>query len=350
MRNSWLKYASGVIKKALLLEAGFIQLLDGNFLTLAERSTAGPDAGFNSIFLKFDRYRVRMATTQKSNETPFLLKKIEDGYQITNGDSVFIKHVTLEKPSLHAPNQIFLNLSSTCIFNCKFCATPKLKVNFTLKPRNVLALIKSAMASGDRVEGIALTSGIVKSEDQTIKLMIDTVKRIRKEFGHQIPIGVEPYITKESHIDALYSSGVNEIKVNVESFDRAIMRAICPELDYNAVLSALQYSIDVFGKNRVCSNVLIGLGETNDAVLKGLEWMAEIGAVANLKPLFISHQRSQSIAKATQNRAARPSATRMLNLASSYQSILEKYGLKTFLFHTMCYKCTGCEIAPQQDL
>ena len=345
-----MKHAAGAIKKALLLEAGLIHLPEGNFLTLTERPTAGPDAGLNGIFLMFDHYRVRMITTQKPNETPFTLKNIGDDYLITRGYSTFLRHVTLEKPTLHAPNQAFLNLASPCIFNCKFCATPKLKVRFILKSRNVLALIKSAMKSGDMVEGIALTSGIVDSEENTIRLLIDAIRLIRKELGHQIPIGVEPYVTKENHIDALYNSGADEIKVNVESFDRGIIRAVCPDLDYDKVLSALEYSTDVFGKNKVCSNVLIGLGESDDNVLNGLEEMAKIGVVTNLKPLFINPHRGRDLAEATQNRAARPSATRMLKLASNYRSILEKYGLKTFMFHTMCCKCTGCEIAPQQDI
>ena len=115
-------------------------------------------------------------------------------------------------------------------------------------------------------------------------------------------------------------------------------------------MSALEYAVDVFGRNKVCSNVLIGLGESDDTVVKGLEWMAERGVVANLRPLLINPLRRQDLAEATQGRAARPSAVRMLKLALSHSSILEKQGLTTTMFKTMCHKCTGCEITPQQDV
>jgi biotin synthase-related radical SAM superfamily protein len=180
--------------------------------------------------------------------------------------------------------------------------------------------------------------------------MVDTVKRIRKEIGHQIPIGVEPYITKLRYVDELYSSGADEIKVNVESFNREIITNVCPDMEYDKILSVLAYSPRIFGKNKVCSNVIVGLGETDAEVVKGVEWMAKIGVVANLRPLYINPYRRRDIAEATQKKASRPSAARMLKLALNYKSILEAHDLKTSLFQTMCYKCTGCEIAPQQDI
>jgi biotin synthase-related radical SAM superfamily protein len=338
-----------VHKKALLLEAGTIHLLSPNLSSLAERPSAGPDAGLKGFYLGFEGHRVRMTIAQDPDDTPFQLKRGEDGYSIMRGESTFLTNVTVETPFLHSPNQAFINLASPCIFNCKFCATPKLNIKFILSPSKVLKLIRSAMRRGV-VEGIALTSGVVGSEKKTIKLMVDAVRLIRVELGHQIPVGVEPYVTGKSSIDELYSVGVDEMKVNVESFDREIIKAVCPDIDYAKVLSALEYSVDVFGKNRVCSNVLIGLGESNDNVLNGLKWMAERGAVANLRPLLINPLRRQDLADATQGRAARPSAARMLKLAFSHKSILEEWGLNTSMFKTMCHKCAGCEITPQQDV
>ena len=332
-----------------MLEAGAIHLLNPEFSIHAERPSAGPDAGLKGFYLGFGRHRVRMTIAQNPNETPFKLKREGDGYCVMRGESTFLRNVTVETPFLHSPNQAFINLASPCIFNCKFCATPKLKIRFILSPRKILALIKSAMRRG-RIEAIALTSGIIESEEKTINLMIDAVKLIRKELGHKMQIGVEPYVTKKNHIDELYSVGADEMKINVESFDREIIKAVCPDIDYENVLSSLEYSVNVFGKNKVCSNVLIGLGESDDNVLNGLKWMAERDVVANLRPLLINPLRRQDLAEATQGRAARPSAARMLKLALNYKSILEKHELKTFMFKTMCHKCMGCEITPQQDV
>ena len=130
----------------------------------------------------------------------------------------------------------------------------------------------------------------------------------------------------------------------------AIAKAVCPEKDFDKIASAIEYSSTVFGKNKVCSNAIIGLGEQDSTVLNGIEWMSERDVVTNLRPLLINPYRRQDLIEATHNKAERPSAERMLKLALSHKSILEEYGLKTNLFQTMCHKCTGCEITPQQDV
>jgi biotin synthase-related radical SAM superfamily protein len=345
-----LNFTVGVIKKALLLEAGAIHLSSPIISAFVEKPSAGPDAGLKGLFLKFEHHRVRMTVVRDPSETQFTLKKKGDDYYVMRGESIFLSNVTVEKPLLHTPNQAFINLASHCIFNCKYCATPKLKIRFMLEPRRVLELIRSAMRREEGVKAIALTSGIVGSERNTLNLMVDAIKLIREELNHQIPIGVEPYVTKKDFIDQLYSAGADEMKVNIENFDREIVEAVCPDKDYNKVTSALEYSSKIFGKNKVCSNAIIGLGESDSTVLNGLEWMAERGVVTNLRPLLINPYRRQDLIEATHNKAVRPSAERMLKLALSHKSILEEYGLKTNLFQTMCHKCTGCEITPQQDV
>ena len=345
-----MNFTASVVKKALLLEAGTIHLSSPILSALVEKPSAGPDAGLKGLFLKFEHHRVRLTIVPNPDETQFKLKKKSDGYYVMKGKSIFLSNVTVEKPLLHAPNQAFINLASQCIFNCKYCATPKLKIRFMLEPRRVLAIIRSAMSIEDEIKAIALTSGMVGSERKTLKLMVDTIKLIREELDHQIPIGVEPYITNKDFIDQLYSAGVDEMKINIESFDREILESVCPNKDYYKIVSALEYSSQVFEKNRVCSNAIIGLGESDSDILTGLNWMAERGVVTNLRPLLINPYRRQDLIEATNNKAERPSAERMLKLALNHKSILERYGLNTILFKTMCHKCTGCEITPQQDV
>jgi biotin synthase-related radical SAM superfamily protein len=340
----------GVYKKALLLETGKIHLPNSVTPPFTEKPSAGPDAGLRGIFLRFGHHRVRMTVADDPGETQFKLGKNRNSYYVLRGESTFLSNISVEKPLLHAPNQAFINLASPCIFNCKYCATPELKIRFVIEPQRLLALMRSTLKRGKEIKAVSLTSGMIGTENKTIKLMMSAIKLIRKELDHQIPIGVEPYVTKKNNIDQLYSSGANEIKVNIESFDREIAKAVCPEKNHNKIASALEYSSTVFGKNRVCSNSIIGLGECDSTVLTGLEWMAERGIVTNLRPLLINPYRRKDLIAATQNKAERPRAERMLKLALSHKSILEKHRLKTFLFKTMCHKCTGCEITPQQDV
>ena len=141
-----------------------------------------------------------------------------------------------------------------------------------MEPSRTLALIRSAMSRG--VEAIALTSGVVGSERKIVKLMVDTVGLIRREIGSDIPIGLEPYVTRKEHIDELYGGGADEIKVNLESFDERIVKTVCPEMNYDEVSAALEYSVDVFGEkgspvSSIVSGEVVKAVKTDDGTLGG---------------------------------------------------------------------------------
>ncbi|UCH01991.1 MAG: hypothetical protein JSV20_09265, partial [Candidatus Bathyarchaeota archaeon] len=159
-----MKIAEGAVKKALLLETGVLYSSDRDLFATAERPTAGPDAGLKGIFLKYDRYRIRTTITQNKDASQFQLKKIGDNYCVLRGESVFLKNVTLENPLFHTPNQAFFSLASPCIFDCKYCATPKLKLKFQLEPQKIVGLVNSALRRKKQLEAIAITSGVIGSE------------------------------------------------------------------------------------------------------------------------------------------------------------------------------------------
>ena len=56
--------------------------------------------------------------------------------------------------------------------------------------------------------------------------------------------------------------------------DRAIFERVCPGLSLDYILSSLENAVRVFGKNRVSSNFIIGLGETDTCVQEGIETLA----------------------------------------------------------------------------
>jgi biotin synthase-related radical SAM superfamily protein len=337
------------IKKASLLESNWIYVPPHERLGILERATAGCDAGLRSIFIKFGNYRVRMAITKSPEKTSFSLERIDDKFCVKLNDAIFLGEVVVERALFHTLNQVFINLSSPCIFDCKFCATPKLKVKFVMKPQKVLDIIKSAMKK-EEIHGIALTCSVLGPEELMVNWLIDIVKLIRRELGVDLPIGVEPYITQEDYVEDLYSAGADELKVNIECFDEGVFRAVCPEKNHSKIFRVLSRAAEVFGKNRVCSNVIIGLGESEGALLNGLEHMAEIGILVNLRPLFISPLREKELKIVTGGKASRPKASTLLKLALKYRDVLERYNLRTTYFKTMCFKCTGCEIVPQQDV
>ncbi|MEM3585682.1 MAG: radical SAM protein [Candidatus Jordarchaeaceae archaeon] len=336
--------------KAELLENGSIFVKNVKELPfLADHSTAGPTAGQNCIFLRFEDGRlVRLKLAETQQETPYTYDVKHKMIQKEGRDWYSAKQV---ESLLHCPEQAFLNLDSTCIYHCKFCVTPMIKSHVTrrtLKPQVVTKIIRRVADKG--LSGIALTTGVFASPTETIKHMCLVIKAIRKEFGDTFPIGVEPFANEEKHVDMLYDAGADEIKVNVESYDPEIFSIVCSELDYKNNLKIIKYAGQVFGENRVCSNIIIGLGEKEETVDQGAETLADWGVIASLRPLNLNPIIERSLQEALNGRASRPPAERLILHAIRHKEILEKRGLKVTKFRTMCLKCTACDIVPQRDI
>lgn len=336
--------------KAELLKNGAIFVTNvKNLPFLADHSTAGPSAGLNCIFLRFDDGRlVRLRLAETQQETPYaydverkmIQRKGEDWYPAKQVESL-----------LHCPEQAFLNLDSKCIYHCKFCATPVIQSHIThrtLKPEVVTKIIKRVADKG--LSGIALTTGVFSSPTESVAHMCLVVKALRKEFGDAFPIGVEPFANKEKHVDMLYTAGADEIKINVESYDPEIFSIVCSELDYENNLKIIKYAGKVFGENRACSNIILGLGESEKTINKAVEVLADWGVIASLRPINLNPLINSPLQEALNNRASRPTAERLILHSKKHKEILMKRGLNVTKFRTMCLKCTACDIVPQRDL
>jgi biotin synthase-related radical SAM superfamily protein len=126
--------------------------------------------------------------------------------------------------------------------------------------------------------------------------------------------------------------------------DRAIFERVCPGLSLDYILSSLENAVRVFGKNRVSSNFIIGLGETDACVQEGIETLTSMGVIPNLRPISPHPLRKGEIA------VDRPSGYRLMLLARLNKSALERHGLDVRVAQTMCLPCTGCDLTPQRDL
>jgi biotin synthase-related radical SAM superfamily protein len=338
------------VKKAELIHEG--KIFVSNEIELPyplSSSTAGPGAGKKALAITFGKTRLKLGVSRDEN-SKFSLKKNNNNFEILKDGEVFISEVDIIPTLLHAPNQAFVNLHDGCIYNCEFCATPVLegtnKKNKT--PDQAVNMILEAGKSND-FQSVAITSGVFGSPEDTVDEIIEAVKKVKSSLP-EVEIGVEPYVTREEDIERLHEAGATEIKINIETFDKKIFEKICPELDYDNILKLLEYSVKVFGKGKVATNILIGLGEEDENVLMGVEFFARMGAVVGIRVLRINDQNYHRIVKALGHEVEKAEPERMVRLAIAQKEILEKYGLSTYSFETMCHKCGCCDIVPFKDV
>jgi biotin synthase-related radical SAM superfamily protein len=260
---------------------------------------------------------------------------------IYEGDKRFASG-KLEEAISHCPKQVYITVSERCVHDCKFCPVPKLHGNIK-STDEVIELVRKGIEN-PLLASISLTSGVWKTPEEEVERVASLVRVIHELTSpRKIPIGVSVYPTERSS-ELLKKSGAEEIKYNVETLDPGIFREVCPGLSQEYIIRSLEGAVPVFGRNHVFSNVLIGLGESDETVIDGMELLAGKGVIPILRKVNPHPLRKGEIF------IEKVSADRLLNLAGEHRRILEKHGLDARQAMTGCIPCTGCDISPAGDI
>lgn len=321
--------------KAFLISIGSVSI-DSFLISRARGSTAGPGAGTSSMFFRSGEKRVRLSINKDS---PLSIQKAEgDGNVALFHEGKELARGKLEPAPAHCPEQAFITLCEKCIFDCKYCPVPKLQ-GHVKSEEEVLSIVDEVLRTGN-LKAISLTSGVETSVEGEVERVLKLLPALKK---YNVPIGVSVYPT-EGCSRKFYEKGVFEVKYNVETMDSEIFKKVCGDLSLDYILDKLKEAVDVFGKNRVFSNFIIGLGESDSSVMEGVETLAKMGVIPILRPVNPHPLRIGDCF------TERPSPERLLRLAKIEAEILNKHGLNPGLAMTMCLKCTGCDLVPFVDL
>ncbi|MCK9276912.1 MAG: radical SAM protein [Methanoculleus sp.] len=316
--------------KARLLEAGSVRLSGEPIERYVSRSAAGPSAGTSgSLFFSTGGGRRARVGIDEASPIEVVHRGGGEADLFIDGERVGGR---LEPAALHCPRQAYITVSGTCIFHCRYCPVPGLPG----RRKKVGEIVEMVGGVADRVDAIAITSGVASSIEEEEAYVLDVVAALAS-FG--LPIGVSIYPGPETPA-RLHAEGVVEVKFNIEAATAALFREMCPDLSWEAVWEALQCSVQLFGRGRVFSNVIVGLGETDEDLERVIEDLVGIGVIPVLRPLNPA---------ASLTGKPRPSADRLLLLCDIHERALREAGLDPRRALTMCPACTGCDLAPGRD-
>ena len=335
-------------KKAILILGGPVKIpADLHLGFKPSRSTAGPGAGSTTFVMSFEGMRIKKAFNREQGE--FELVQKDDHFSLLRHGTHFLDRVEISPALFHSPEQAFFNLEQACIYRCAFCTSPRLgkDVLKDLTPQKVVDMIVDASQRPD-LKAVALTSAVSREPSETVRKMEFVVREVRRRLGPEMPIGVEPYIARLEDIDLLKAAGADEIKLNIETYDEDIFAKVCGEQDLAWILQALTYAVQVFGRGQVTSNIIIGMGESDENVLAGVEALAQLGVVPSLRPLRVNDINRQPLREAI-GEVPPVTPERLLRLNRAAKEILKKHGLTTMSYRTMCHECGCCDIVPFRD-
>ncbi len=315
--------------KARLLEAGSAKLTGEPAERFIARSTAGPGAGGNgAVFFAMGSHRVKCALNPGSSVE---IAHRGNGVADLCLEGQLIPGRLLE-PGFHCPDQAFITVTGSCIFRCRYCTVPRIGG----KRKSIEEIMDMVESVRHRIHAISITSGVLASIDEEEEYVLEVLKHL-SFFG--LPIGVSIYPTDETP-DRLKELGVVEVKFNLEAATPELFAEMCPGLDYSRLWEALDRSVELFGRGRVFSNVIVGLGETDVELETCIRELTSHGIIPVIRPL-------NPVAGFAGT--PRPSAERLKKVFTMHRLALEREGLDARAALTMCTNCAGCDLVPGRD-
>ena len=328
--------------KSIMLSQATIQL-DTNIDKNELYSSTGNIGKDQWIFIRLsETSRVRMSLSETANLK--LVKSETNDYYIQNSQTkeIIIKHVTVERILSHAPEQLFFLLYKDCSSCCLFCPLTYASNKSHYTWEKIQDRILQNISRGIKSIGFTTSCPPGKTQDELVDEIADIASKTRKLVGEEIPLGASLRTPSKKQLLHLKEAGITEIRLNLETYNMRLAQQLMPNKDLKEILRSIEHAVDTYGKEKVSSNIIIGLGESDDDILDGVNRLAEMGALSTLYPYDPIEGLNMQF--------KRPSADRIYNLAIEHKRILQNHNLDPLGAKTMCCACAGSHLYPGKDI
>jgi radical SAM protein (TIGR04043 family) len=220
---------------------------------------------------------------------------------------------------------------------CKFCAvTSWWQASLEKSSAELGEVAREAYAEGV-IEDMFITTGTRLSPGRGIEAVLAAIGEIHSA-GVVVPIEAQFQPPEDlSYLEALKEAGVVTVSCNVECFDESLRPWLMPlksHVPISRYVETWEKCLALFGPNEVFNTIVVGTGESDESILRGVEMAASHGVITLTEPLFAA--RESALADASP-----PSPERMMRIYDGCARIFEKYGLSPFGAGAGCAKAGG---------
>ncbi|QRP48064.1 MSMEG_0568 family radical SAM protein [Amycolatopsis sp. FDAARGOS 1241] len=267
-------------------------------------------------------------------------------YDLSTTDGVPYRKIAL----LHGKDVLASTVVQTCIRyaedqRCRFCTIEEsLHAGATIAAKTTaqLAEVAEAAVRLDGVRQLVLTTGTTAGPDRGARHLVRCVRAVLDAVpGLPIQVQIEPPGDLGVLTD-LHEAGTTSIGIHVESLDDEIRRrwlpgkSSVPMAEYEA---AWDEAVRVFGRNRVSTYLLIGLGEDPDELVAGARRLIERGVYP-----FVVPMRPMLGTLARRDGAVAPSAALVRDVTGRVAELLRAAGMTGADQGAGCAACGACSV------
>lgn len=286
-----------------------------------------------------------------------LVKNAEGGFEIHAGEDKYTDIVLLPRPHFYdfttgggnpmykvavivGPGHMRSVVHNKCHYQqigkpCRFCAVQRWwDASMDKSLEEIAETVETAVKEGI-VKHLSLTTGTLNTDGKGLEDLAETARLIQQRVDIPIMLEFEP-LNDLSLLDSLLvkakQAGVTTVSCNIECFNESLRTEIMPAkgtIPVGTYIKTWERCLDTFGKNNVFTVAVIGIGEDDRSIIRGVEMAAYHGVMTFLVP------HSPAIGAVYEDMDA-PDAARTVSLYWQAAEIYEKHGLD------LCASQAGC--------
>jgi radical SAM protein (TIGR04043 family) len=251
---------------------------------------------------------------------------------------------------LHGSNVLATTVVQTCIrytsedTRCRFCTIEEsLRSGATTQVKfpHQLAEVAKAAVELDGVKQMVMTTGTSNGRDRGSKHLVRCVEAVLEAVPNlPIQVQIEPPLDLE-WIGRLHDAGAEAIGIHVESLDQSVRERWTPgkaTMPLERYDEAWREAVRVFGRNRVSTYVLVGLGEDPAELVEGAKRLIEMGVY----PFVVPYRPLAGSLAHDIDEVPAPDPVTLLNVTMQVGAALELAGMRGSDQGAGCAACGAC--------
>jgi radical SAM protein (TIGR04043 family) len=223
---------------------------------------------------------------------------------------------------------------------CRFCAIQHWwDANIEKAPLEIADTVAAAVSEGV-AQHVSLTTATLNTRGKGLEHLVQTARLIQAKVKVPIMLEFEPiadYSLLGSLLKEAKKAGVTTVSCNIECFDESLRQEVMPakgRIPVATYVKTWEKCLEIFGENEVFTVAVVGIGEADESILKGVEMAASHGVMTFLVP------HSPAIGAAYEDMEA-PGADRMILLYEQAVAIYKKHRLDLGACRAGCVRGGG---------
>jgi radical SAM protein (TIGR04043 family) len=322
------------------------------------RGGAGPaDAGF--IYVRGLPLTVPMHAAYAS-DSPYTLLLSDRGAQLLHGgddvgpvrvprrpriyDMQTADGVPYWKIALLHLDSIASTVVQKCIYwdtpeQCAFCGIELTRGEQTIPVKTPAQLAEVATAARD-LDGavdVTLTTGSLNRRDRGALYISRCAAAIKEACGLPVQVQFEPP-DDLAVLDEVHRAGVDAVGIHIETFDPEVLARVAAgkaQCGVEGYFRTWERAVEVFGRGRVTTYVILGMGERRELIEEGCRRAIEMGVYPFVVPL-------RPVPGTLMADAEPPAPDYVADVYRSVSALLAEHGLDHAEAAAGCARCQAC--------